>query len=557
MAALQLDLSEDKSQVQLSWDHKSPLCSNEQEILAQLAENYPDLQILNDTITQLIEQSNHINDTEADETTETEIIILAQRVDHQVDIKISDDQMQVILSITKGFGSPPLKLANIVSQLKKSNVVYGINKKSIRILLKRVEEGENASRHRRIVARGKDPIKGTETQFTQIADTLNDRSLKPDIDDNSDSANLRDLGGVPQVKPGDELMRRTPASVGGNGCTVTNQPVNPEPVEDLPFSEQEGAVVSDDDPNLLVAQITGLAELSQQGMSVKPVLIVENVDLATGNIDFDGTVIVEGDVREDMQIKSTGDVRVEGFVDHAHIETQGNIFVGHGVLGTPLAHGEQITPDKNLKTFLSCQGECHVHFAQFVEIHAGGNIFVKELLLHSRVTSNQSVIVGEESNPKGNLIGGITKAHDEVNVNSAGAPATIITRIDFSSAYQAAKKQLQNCEDTLDEHQKTLIYLNQLLKKLGAKETSPDVEENIAKVRLTRDHTETEIKNTEAQCAKLTTEMDNISHSKLIFNQVAHSGVIVEMLDQTYQIRSSVKAGSLFYQGKEIRLAQI
>jgi len=60
---------------------------------------------------------------------------------------------------------------------------------------------------------------------------------------------------------------------------------------------------------------------------------VENVDINSGNITFDGSLEVKGDVAEGMTIDVTGDVYIQGGVERAAVKAGHNIKVGGGIFG--------------------------------------------------------------------------------------------------------------------------------------------------------------------------------------------------------------------------------
>ena len=56
-------------------------------------------------------------------------------------------------------------------------------------------------------------------------------------------------------------------------------------------------------------------------------LKVENVDNNVGNIRFDGTVLVRGNILNGFKVEADGDVQVNGVVEGGYIENTGNVIV--------------------------------------------------------------------------------------------------------------------------------------------------------------------------------------------------------------------------------------
>ena len=58
-----------------------------------------------------------------------------------------------------------------------------------------------------------------------------------------------------------------------------------------------------------------------------------DVDLTTGNIEFNGDVIIHGNVMEGMSIRATGTVTVDKVVEAAYIDGKKGVILRGGVLG--------------------------------------------------------------------------------------------------------------------------------------------------------------------------------------------------------------------------------
>lgn len=113
-------------------------------------------------------------------------------------------------------------------------------------------------------------------------------------------------------------MRRIPATPGQLGCNVRGESIEPQPGCDRAFSDQLiGAYVDKDDANLLRAVFSGQPVCSANGVNIEHVLHLRNVNMATGNIAFDGTVQIDGEVLPGMKVNATGDIIVGDVVDGA------------------------------------------------------------------------------------------------------------------------------------------------------------------------------------------------------------------------------------------------
>ena len=67
-------------------------------------------------------------------------------------------------------------------------------------------------------------------------------------------------------------------------------------------------------------------------MIVDDVLLVQDVDLKVGNLRYEGSVYVLGDIRNNMSLECAGDIVVNGFVEAARIHCEGDLIVRHGII---------------------------------------------------------------------------------------------------------------------------------------------------------------------------------------------------------------------------------
>src|SRR5690606_5702443 len=113
--------------------------------------------------------------------------------------------------------------------------------------------------------------------------------------------------------PGDALMIRHHATEGTAGTTLCGDPVPASAGEDVSYaSNLTGVAFAPDNPDMLVAAIVGQPVQVAGGMIVEPVYSVDAVSMASGNIHFDGSVKIRGDVSAGMRVQAAGDIEIGG-----------------------------------------------------------------------------------------------------------------------------------------------------------------------------------------------------------------------------------------------------
>jgi uncharacterized protein (DUF342 family) len=258
---------------------------------------------------------------------------------------------------------------------------------------------------------------------------------------------------------------------GKNGVNVFGQMVPSEPGEVLPFSGNiEGAVTSSKDPDLLVANLKGHPLVFDRGVSVDPTLVLKGVNLASGNIDFDGSLWVKGDVEDGMEIKVTGDVTVDGVVGKATIHAKGSVAIGQGLIG-----GIKNENDRGADTYgahIESGHSVSARFAACAKIRARKTIMLIEYASHCDLYADEKVLVGPQTG-KGTLIGGVTRAFDLVVVKRLGSPGSVPTVVrvgaeaDTLQNFYAVANELKVKQDSITQLNETLLRINQRIRQKG------------------------------------------------------------------------------------------
>lgn len=344
--------------------------------------------------------------------------LIAQRLDAVVEVSTSEDATEAYIAILPPYGGKAADAQSIETVLQKKGVSYGL-------LPDAVESAVAAqSSQPRLVAQGVAPTKGQDSRFKALVSSR--ITTNPRIDDKG-KANYLDINDFVLVEPGTALMQRLAPKPGTPGVDVYGKPV-PAPTGDLlPFDANiSGSGVSSEDKNLLVATIKGHPILHSRGVSVDPALVLTNVSLATGNVEFDGSVHVKEDVADGMTIKATGEVVVNGVVGKATILAEGDVVIDQGLIGG--IPSDTDTGPASFGARIESKGSVTARFVTCARILSEGDIRVREYISHSELDSKDKVLVGQGGG-KGNLFGGSVRAKHGVVANILGTKGSVITDI--------------------------------------------------------------------------------------------------------------------------------
>lgn len=336
-------------------------------------------------------------------------------------VEVSADKMSAWLTVTPPCGGTAVTREQIDRALSAKGVTTGILDWALEQAL------ANGMADRTPIAQGREVVHGEDGRLECLIPMVKDRH--PHLDEH-DIADYRDLGGIVTVHQGERLMQKHPPTPGEAGENVLGQVIPAKPGKEAMYSTQlKGAMADPDDPAFLIAEIPGQPVEVSHGMTVEPTVTLKTVDLSTGNLDFDGTVNVTGDVHAGMSIRATGDIHVGGTVEAATLDAGGDIIVKGGIIG----HGEvHDHPDDKQKADIArirCAGSCSAHFIENASIETGDSILVANLVMQSELAAINQIMVGKPGTGMGRIIGGLVEATLLVQTAVLGSPAGVRTRV--------------------------------------------------------------------------------------------------------------------------------
>ncbi|MBV7484367.1 DUF342 domain-containing protein [Bordetella sp. BOR01] len=382
-------------------------------------------------------------------------------------IELEPDRMRALLTLTAPRGGRAVTREDIAAALAAQGVVAGIDHSAVR-------DASGLGRCEALpVARGTPAQAGTPTRFESLV-----KNPLARVHDDNAPVDYRALGSLVLVQPGTPLVRRIPAVPGVAGLDVLGRPVAPEPVPDLPFATGLHGVAADEqDADLLRATVAGAPMLLPQGAQVNFVVEVDAVDLQSGNIDFDGTLRVKGDITAGMAIRVSGDIVVAGTVEAAHIQAGGSLTVNGGIIGMagPAPGDSAIGPRA---AHVHCAGSVKARFIEHAMVSAGQQVAAEREIRHSRVLAGHSVMVGPPGSQQGAITGGEVCALHTVRAGTLGSMAAVptVVRVGLDPHAETQRTALKTERHRLDEEKAKLEKLLMFL-RLHPEKATGDIED--------------------------------------------------------------------------------
>lgn len=374
-------------------------------------------------------------------TTEFQIKI-AERRDARFSLETTPDFLQTWVDWQPAYGGQSVAPEAISAALGAAGITFGIDAQAI-------EQVCRATQPLRVrVAQGHPVEHGLDTRFELLVADTRDRT--PRVNEHG-LIDFRELGAIPVVVAGQPLMRRIPPTNGVAGINVRGEVIEPTPGRNEPFPPNlVGAHVSPEDPNLLLAVFTGQPVRCGNGVMVEQVLRVANVDMASGNIHFEGTVHVEGEVLPGMKVDATGDIVVAGVVDGGELNAAGDIQIGGGII----AHAK-----------VKAGGAVTARFVENGHVHAGTTITIEDMALQSDLQALNQIIIGTKARERGRLVGGSARAQLLVQAPIVGANSGGVTTI-LLGVNPVLDAQYQDVLHRIEKQKVEEANLEKLLKHL-------------------------------------------------------------------------------------------
>ena len=410
---------------------------------------------------------------------------VAERRDSLFEIELTADQMQAIGTITQAWGGEILGQAAIVNKIKAAGIKKGYVKEAIERLIAHEKSAPPGTALTEVIAVGEEPGEGEPSRFEYCVTPIQDRVLVPQEREDG-TMDMHDLGEIETVESGDKLMMVVPAEAGKNGHNVLGEVVFAKKPKNLNFTVGEGTKVDLTDSLVLLAARPGVPLKINSGMMVSEVLIVTDVDLKMGNIEYDGDVLVKGSVTGGMKVKATGNIIVNGFVESSVLEAGRDVIVKQGIIGKELAEHAEGGEDLSARVFAG--SSVTARYAQYAFLEAGESISVTTQLLHCHCVCEDEVHVGHTNQRKSKLMGGWVKVDRLLTAGVIGAPSNAKVIIDFSHPFQQLDQEIIKIKDEIEAKDELVVGLHEALAELQAQKPSPELLMHCKKIKNTIDH---------------------------------------------------------------------
>ncbi|MBU2899291.1 DUF342 domain-containing protein [Vibrio hepatarius] len=404
---------------------------------------------------------------------------IAEVRDAEVEVVLSDHDMLASMVVTGAFRGAPLKGPQIVHALARAHVTKGINKlalKKVLVMSHQLKPGETFTQ---AVAKGKNPVQGQDAKFIPLVKDVTKQVLAP-TEDESGKVDMLNLGETVTVEANSRLMKRIPATKGVPGITVQGKSIPPKPGSDAILKASKGSEISSDDPNVLIASVSGMPIIKERSVEVEDAICLPSIGVATGHIKFKGNVIVTGNIESDMVVRTTGNLTVGGFIESADVQAQGDIEVAKGIIG----HNVSGDAEKTCK--IKSGGSITANYAQFSDLQAAENINLSIHCMGNGIRCGKDLTVSDAAGKQGTLSGGSAMVGGKITCINLGVEGDTATHVNAFARYANFKeRQHKYKEEYTAAQEATMNVVRKELefKKRPKVERTEEEQENIDKLK--------------------------------------------------------------------------
>ncbi|GAK02032.1 hypothetical protein JCM19037_232 [Geomicrobium sp. JCM 19037] len=302
-----------------------------------------------------------------------------------------------------------------------------------------------------VVAKGTAPKKGESAWLHYVNDE--DNTTAQEDHEHERTRDYKHVLTIPMAEQGEVVARKVMPTEGESGSTLSGVRIPGILGNDFTLRNGKNTTVVQERGEI-VANVSGQLSIEGRRIHVYPVYEVNgDISMQTGNIRFNGNVVIRGSVPSGYRVEAKGDVRITGIVKSADIHAEGSVYIHQGIA----AQGKgRVVAGYNIECGYINQGI----------VTAGNNIIVSQSIIHSRVDAGQSLIC---NTGKGNIIGGKNSAGKNIRVREAGNHLNTPTALYIGVSEQRLNKE-KEAKRTIEHGKEELKKLQQLKHVIAQKE---------------------------------------------------------------------------------------
>ena len=442
-------------------------------------------------------------------------------------LRINETRMEALLTLYRRFSVEELR-----GLLEENGVVFGIREKTLEELAQGKRNYEET-----LVATGTAARDGRDGFFEYHFNPQPETRpiILPD-----GSVDYNVLGKIELVSDGQLLVTYHAALQAVTGRDVLGNTIDAYDGKGLPPLQCKRCEL-DESGCQYFASTEGNVTVEGRCLTVTPIYVIEgNLDAATGDVDFRGDVLVQGNVFAGVTVRTTGNITVNG-----HVETA-NLFAGKDVI---LKNGMQGSG----RSVIRAGGNVMARFLEQTQVFAGKEINTGAVL-NCEVESGQNVVIAGN---RGTIIGGTVTAVEQISAASIGNRAGVTTQLvigldcEFKSKMGEIDRLMKEYEDNLTD---AVHALDRITYQIKAQRATPELNQQKMEQMRRKINYQLKVKETATERERLIDVNQRSADGKIIVGGLANVGCVIIINGVREVLHSEYRDVTFKKSRKEIRI---
>lgn len=432
-------------------------------------------------------------------------------------VELSRDRMKATIRYDTKQGAKQPTVEMLMAALSAAGVVYGIDAEAVEVGARSLSPFT--------AAEGLLPVNGENAYIDRKFDL--GVSGRPVVDE-YDKVDYKDLNLFVLAKENQTLAIRIPQTKGTAGMNVLGEVVPAQNGRPCPMPEGKNTKVVGE---RLIATCNGQIVDKGSRISIDPRLELKgSVGVSTGDIEFDGTVKINGNVDDGFSVLATGDIEIKGSVNGAVVRGR-NVYISGGITGADKA---RVTAERDVRTA----------FVENAQVEAGNDVYVSDIALHSQIRAGKRLIMEDKH---GQITGGHAVAGDLVSVKILGNSAYVVTKVSVG-VDPKLQAEYQNLKKSYKESRRKLTHITQTLNTLSKIDINKLPAERVESINaLTRSQFPLmgQIKRDEKRILEIEALLAEMKKGRIRVSDTIYPGVRLSVNSQLKSIQSEYKRCTL------------
>lgn len=454
-----------------------------------------------------------------------------------VTIEISPNKMEGYIIIGKSGFIDFINVDKVKKKMLENGIVSGIDEEAVKKAIKESKRDEKI-----LVARGTFSEHGKDG-YIKYFFNKNTENFTPQENEDG-TIDFRHLNIFETTTAGRELARKIMPSSGKEGITVTGERMYAVNGIEAVVIPGKNTKLSDDNMSI-ISTANGMIKLENHKIDVYNVFITPEVGIYTGDIVFDGGIVVQNDVKTGYSLTAAGDIQILGNAERTHIKAGGKIMINGTFFGADIGT-------------ISAGNDIVAKYIDSAIVESKSGVTVGEGIRNTRVVAGGLI---KTVGPKSAIVGGDLTSGTGFEIINCGSASGTPTYLNVG-ANPKLREELKKCEAELigmekknEEIEKNIVYMEKV-KNSGIKmdENKISIFQSLIKAKFSA---ELYIKELKLRINEIRRELEERIDVKITIMGKCYPGVVITIRNKKYVVENELKKVCFYYEDDQVKFKNI